>query len=547
MNENNKNSLEEKVNLLAEKIENEQNPFKRMLYVIRARMVEAYLDRQISIQEIKDKAKKDREDKKSEKSSERDEAQVRLIILKRDLDGLRKKLAESDRVFDADSDEFLFGQSELKRAGGADELAKELEDSGNPDKVAAAKQIKNIEEIKREIERKEKERLDKIDELEKLNNNENANERRLKFAETKALTVQRGKNIGKWFKDTFGILINAIKERREENKIIKAKKRYDKMQAKLKNMETEFVNKYNMELETVSGDLLKEKAQEQAKAFRTSLEARGISFENRPKEQQTEFEERTSEQEIEQEDKDIDDWRARENQETEDGEKKIKGFSHQKKEYKGKKNLRTKIAAIVAAGAVALGGVVAIGHLNSQDMGQPISPITISQENKNKETSEFYTPDFNSRYVSHDENTLTTGNSDKQYKVMQRSNIEFTEDSQGRGKTGIVREDMLVEIYNRAIVKENSDGTRSIMLSSGSKTWEEFAKENNMKVEDIEKMLKESGVKEMVAIQKPGEHIINNVYGWVEASDLYERANEIEHSNSNTSVNQKQIISYEER
>ena len=69
MNENNKNSLEEKVNLLAEKIENEQNPFKRMLYVIRARMVEAYLDRQISIQEIKDKAKKDREDKKSEKSS----------------------------------------------------------------------------------------------------------------------------------------------------------------------------------------------------------------------------------------------------------------------------------------------------------------------------------------------------------------------------------------------------------------------------------------------------------------------------------------------
>ena len=81
----------------------------------------------------------------------------------------------------------------------------------------------------------------------------------------------------------------------------------------------------------------------------------------------------------------------------------------------------------------------------------------------------------------------------------------------------------MVEVYNRAIVKENEDGTKDVLISANGKTWEDYAKESGISVEQISDMLQEDGVYEMDAIQVAGtNHHIVNTYGWVRNDELQE-------------------------
>ncbi len=163
---------------------------------------------------------------------------------------------------------------------------------------------------------------------------------------------------------------------------------------------------------------------------------------------------------------------------------------------------------------------------SDKDIGKPINPTTVSDNKESKENNHggIELPNMEESLVLHDEDKLTNGSTSRQYLV--KEGLTYTGDSQGRGQTGKIQEDTLVEIFNRAIVRENPDGTREILLTSGLKTWEDYAKEHNIKVEDIEKLLKENGVKEMVAVQVAGQnHTLFNVYGWTEASNLIENSN----------------------
>ena len=123
--------------------------------------------------------------------------------------------------------------------------------------------------------------------------------------------------------------------------------------------------------------------------------------------------------------------------------------------------------------------------------------------------------------IEHDANSLTTGSVLKQYLVPK--GIEYTASSTGKGARATFEKNTIIEIYNRAIVKENEDGTKDVLLSTNGKTWEDYAKDSGTSVEQISDMLKEDGVYEMDAIQVAGtNHHIVNTYGWVRNDKLQE-------------------------
>ena len=125
------------------------------------------------------------------------------------------------------------------------------------------------------------------------------------------------------------------------------------------------------------------------------------------------------------------------------------------------------------------------------------------------------------KLVDHDAEILTSGTLAKQY--IARGGLEYTADSTGRGTKGILAQDTIVEIFNRAIVKENEDGTKEIVLTSNGKTWEDYAKDSGMSIDEIKNMLKQDRTYEMAAIQIGGtNHNIFNTYGWVKTADLDE-------------------------
>lgn len=125
------------------------------------------------------------------------------------------------------------------------------------------------------------------------------------------------------------------------------------------------------------------------------------------------------------------------------------------------------------------------------------------------------------KLVDHDAEILTSGTLAKQY--IARGGLEYTADSTGRGTKGILAQDTIVEIFNRAIVKENEDGTKEIVLTSNGKTWEDYAKDSGMSIDEIKNMLKQDKTYEMAAIQVGGtNHNIFNTYGWVKTADLDE-------------------------
>lgn len=125
------------------------------------------------------------------------------------------------------------------------------------------------------------------------------------------------------------------------------------------------------------------------------------------------------------------------------------------------------------------------------------------------------------KLIDHDAETLTSGTLEKQY--IARGGLEYTADSTGRGTKGTLANDTVVEIFNRAIVKENEDGTKEILLSSNGKTWEDYAKDTGKSIDEIKNMLKQDKTYEMAAIQIGGtNHNIFNTYGWVKTADLDE-------------------------
>ena len=214
----------------------------------------------------------------------------------------------------------------------------------------------------------------------------------------------------------------------------------------------------------------------------------------------------------------------------------IKGFSKPKVKqfFKDHKNKLLSLGALALASVALFVGINGIkehdrqiieqkaaeaqkeADLEAQKQQEEQQAIEEALEDKQSETE-----NTQDTLVFHDENTLTTGSFEKQY--FANAGLEYTADSTGRGTRGTLGQDTVVEIFNRAIVRENEDGTKEILLTSNGKTWEECAKDTGKSIDEISNMLKDNNTYEMVAMQVGGtNHNIFNTYGWIKAKDLKE-------------------------
>lgn len=202
----------------------------------------------------------------------------------------------------------------------------------------------------------------------------------------------------------------------------------------------------------------------------------------------------------------------------------IRGFSKAKAFFiDHKKAIKRMAIALVAAAGLAVG--------ISKTTGRPVAPsepIPTPTPTNSSPAEPTPTPETETNktqdedvLVSHNTNELTNGSVQKQYVV--RGGTTFTESSLGRGARGTLGKDSVVEIFNRAIIKENEDGSKQILANTNGKTWEDYAKDSGQSMDQINEMLQQDGAKEMVAIQVAGtNHHIINTYGWVSTDKLEE-------------------------
>ena len=149
--------------------------------------------------------------------------------------------------------------------------------------------------------------------------------------------------------------------------------------------------------------------------------------------------------------------------------------------------------------------------------------LALAQAEKAQRQQEAMQNINSNRLENHDASMLTTGSIQKQY--VAPAGLEYTEDSMGRGNKGTISQDTIVEIFNRAIIKENDDGTKQILLTTGGKTWEDYCKDTGMNIEDIQNLLKQDKTYEAGAIMIGGTNRVKfNTYGWVKMSSLKERS-----------------------
>lgn len=150
MKQSKSEKLMEKINLLAEKIENEKNPLKRTLYSIRAKMVIAKLDREIEIQNLK-------EQYDNEVADRVDDAEYAKMDTRSDILGINNRMREieiqlnMDRAYDPNSRDFMFGQGEVVTNGGIEQYADILRASGRAEQVHAADKMQEMQALREEL------------------------------------------------------------------------------------------------------------------------------------------------------------------------------------------------------------------------------------------------------------------------------------------------------------------------------------------------------------------------------------------------------------
>lgn len=114
--------------------------------------------------------------------------------------------------------------------------------------------------------------------------------------------------------------------------------------------------------------------------------------------------------------------------------------------------------------------------------------------------------------------------SDDVYNV--QANTKYTEVSDGSGNFGFFEKNTKVKVYNRALLKTDENGNKSILnVTSVGQTWEKFAKENDINYKEFREYIDNNpNIKEMVSIQSEDG---KTLYGWL-SKDKLEKVEELE-------------------
>lgn len=99
-----------------------------------------------------------------------------------------------------------------------------------------------------------------------------------------------------------------------------------------------------------------------------------------------------------------------------------------------------------------------------------------------------------------------------------KANTKYTENSLGEGASGYVLKDTKVNIYNRALIKMDKNGNRSILnVTKVGQTWEDFAREQGIDYKEFRVYIDNNrSIQEMVSL----DAVNGDQLGWVSKDKL---------------------------
>lgn len=239
MADKNKNEkLIEKIDSVIEKLNSEKNPFKRAFYTVKLEMLNARIQKEIDIMEIKEKYEKEKEERLEEANNEiRGNTKEKFNRIKT-RDFYRKEM-ENLSDFDPKSSDFAF-RDELDMAGGdIEKLLDGLHNDGNNDialKIEAAIEAREkYEEAKDDLHQMKSEGF----KIQTKTNFENAKS----TAKETALVVAKRTNIFKTFFNAIKKGFEEFNQTRKDNKAFKLESK--RITAEIKQREDENISNLN--------------------------------------------------------------------------------------------------------------------------------------------------------------------------------------------------------------------------------------------------------------------------------------------------------------
>lgn len=130
---------------------------------------------------------------------------------------------------------------------------------------------------------------------------------------------------------------------------------------------------------------------------------------------------------------------------------------------------------------------------------------------------------------------------EEKIRIMAPAQCRYTEVSDGSGQYGIFNEETEVAIYNRALIRSNKDGSKSILKATKiGQTWEQYAEEQGLDYNEFKEYIENNeNIQEVISTMSVDG---KNIYGWIPASDLEYRT-----VSKNIEVEKNHVIEVEER
>ena len=118
-----------------------------------------------------------------------------------------------------------------------------------------------------------------------------------------------------------------------------------------------------------------------------------------------------------------------------------------------------------------------------------------------------------------EENTNDKNEDDVLVHIIAPAQSKYTEVSDGRGNYGIFTEDTEVSIYNRALIRTNKDGSKSILKATKvGQTWKQYAEEQGIDYNEFKTYIENNeNIQEVLSTMSVDG---KSIYGWMPASEL---------------------------
>lgn len=170
---------------------------------------------------------------------------------------------------------------------------------------------------------------------------------------------------------------------------------------------------------------------------------------------------------------------------------------------------------------------------SKQDTGTTVT------EKERQETQK--TEEAQKNNIEKKENGLEKESNEEEIHIIAPAQSKYTEVSDGSGNYGIFNKDTEVAIYNRALIRTNSDGTKSILKATKiGQSWKEYAEEKGIDYNELKEYIENNeNIQEVISTMSvDGE----SIYGWMPASNLEYRS-----ADKELKVDRSYIAEVEER